>query len=92
MPDPAIAYENLPGAVKHDLTLEQWAEAQRGVVLDGASVPETTIYINLKNGLCRQYTAGEPADGPLLPAHDLAGGRGTDSTQFHTAPRGAQAP
>ncbi len=91
MPDPQITYENLPSVVKDNVTAEQWPAAQRGVILNGASVPETTVYINLKNGLCRQYVAGEPADGPLLPTHDLAGG-GADSTQFRTAPRDAHAP
>jgi hypothetical protein len=84
-----IAYDKLPSEVKDNLTAAQWSEAQRGVILAGEAVPESTAYINLKTGQSRQYTAGEPADGPLLPVHDLSGGRGKDDTQFHTKPRGA---
>ena len=84
-----IAYEHLPREVKDNLTVEQWMEAQRAVILEGATVPETTEYINLKSGLTRVHQMGERADGPLLPTHDLAGARGKDSTQFETAPPGA---
>ena len=87
-----IAYEKLPRAIKDNLTPDQWEEAQPDVIAEGDGVPETTVYINLKNGLCRQYLAGEPADGPLLPTHDLSGGRGADDTQFHTKPPGAHTP
>jgi hypothetical protein len=59
------------------------------VIADGDSVPDTTTYINLKNGQIHQYTAGQAANGPLLPTHDLSGGHGRDSRQFHTAPSGA---
>lgn len=52
-------------------------------------MPETTVYINLKNGQFFQYDLGQQANAPLLPAHDLAGGRGADDTQFHTSPPGA---
>ncbi len=85
-----ITYDKLPGAIKDNLTPAQWEEAQRDVIAEGDAVPETTIYINVKNGLCQQYQAGEPAAGPLLPTHDLSGGHGADDTQFHTKPRGAQ--
>ncbi|MBX5490895.1 MAG: hypothetical protein IRZ14_07030 [Chloroflexi bacterium] len=84
-----IPYDQLPAAVKHNLSREQWLEAQRGVILEGQSVPDTTQYIDLKSGQCRQYIAGEVATGPLLPTHDLAGGRGADSTQFRTTPPGS---
>ncbi|HLH25167.1 MAG TPA: hypothetical protein VK066_21815 [Chloroflexota bacterium] len=89
MPHVDIAYDELPSAIKDNLSPAQWQEAQRDVILGGDPVPDTTQYISLKSGLCRQYRAGEPADGPLLPTHDLSGGGGADDTQFHTAPRGA---
>jgi hypothetical protein len=84
-----IPYEELPKDVKDNLTPEQWIQAQRVVVDEGAEVPETTGYLNLKNGQRRPYLAGERAEAPLLAEHDLAGGRGADDTQFHTAPPGA---
>ena len=89
MPIVDIAYDKLPSEVKDNLSAEQWDAAQRGVILAGGTIPESTAYLNLKTGQARQYTAGEPADGPLLPVHDLSGGRGADETQFHTRPRGA---
>ena len=92
MPHVNIAYEKLPDAIKDNLTPAQWEEAQRDVIDDGDSVPESTVYINVKTGLCRPYQAGEPAHGPLLPTHDLSGGRGADDTQFRTKPRGAHTP
>ncbi len=92
MPYVEIAYDQLPSSVKDNLTEEQWALAQREAILPGEPVPEGTVYVNLKNGLCRQYTTGEAADGPLLPVHDLSGGRGADDTQFRTAPRGTHGP
>lgn len=92
MPHVDIAYDKLPRAIKDNLTPAQWEEAQRDVVAEGDGVPETTVCINVKNGLCQQYQAGEPANGPPLPTHDLSGGRGADDTQFHTKPRGAHTP
>jgi hypothetical protein len=83
-------YEALPRIVKDNLSAEQWAHARREVVLAGSRIPETTRYVNLKNGLIFKYQLGEKANGPLLPVFDLAGGRGKDDTQFHTAPPGAQ--
>jgi hypothetical protein len=62
------------------------------VVRSGTKIPETARYINLKNGLVFEYTAGQVAKGPLLPEADLAGGRGRDDTQFHTAPQGVHFP
>lgn len=84
-----LTYEQLPGSVKHNLTEEQWQEARPRVIADGAPAPESTIYLNLKNGQLRQHEAGEPVQGPALAAHNLAGGRGRDSSQFYTAPAGA---
>ena len=89
MPRVDLDYEQLPGLVRDNLTAEQWLEAQRNIVVEGQTVPETTVYVDLKNGQCRQHTAGEVAGGPLLPTHDLSGGRGKDSSQFHTEPPGA---
>ena len=87
-----LAYDKLPGAIKDNLSPAQWEEAQRDVIAEGDAVPETTVYVDVKNGQCRAYQAGELASGPLLPAHDLSGGGGADDTQFHTMPRGAQTP
>ncbi|MGH2351053.1 MAG: hypothetical protein ACRDI2_23080 [Chloroflexota bacterium] len=81
-----LIYEQLPSEVKDNLTVEQWDEARHLVVQEGQMVPDTTWYINLKNGQMRQHDFGQPADGPLLATHNLAGGRGQDSRQFHTAP------
>jgi len=89
MPHASIPYEQLPDPVKDNLTNEQWQEAQRGVILEGQDIPETTIYINLKNGQQLPYETGMRANAPLLPVHDLAGGRGADSSQFHSSPPGA---
>lgn len=89
MQNPYVHYENLPSPIKDNLSPEQWLEAQNAIILEGNPVPETTSYINIKNGVCQQYQAGERAPGPLLPTHDLAGGRGYDDTQFHTSPPGA---
>jgi hypothetical protein len=90
--DDLPAYEALPRAVRDNLSPDQWREARREVVHGGTKIPETARYINLKNGLIFEYTAGQVAKGPLLPEADLAGGRGKDDTQFHTAPQGAHFP
>ncbi len=82
-------YDRLPGAIKNNLTPEQWEEARSRVVQAGDAVPDGAIYINLKNGQMRRYEAGDRAEGPLLAAHNLAGGRGKDSDQFFTVPEGA---
>ena len=89
MPIIDIPYEQLPNEVKDNLTPEQWTLAQRVAIDEGEEVPETTGYLNLKNGMRRMYTAGERADAPLLAEHDLAGGRGADDSQFHRSPPGA---
>ncbi|MGE5335452.1 MAG: hypothetical protein ACM3N4_12175 [Nitrososphaerota archaeon] len=89
MPQVDIPYEQLPDVVKDNLSEEQWREAQRGVILEGVKIPESTIYLNLKNGQQLPYEAGMRANAPLLPVHDLAGGRGADSSQFHSSPPGA---
>jgi hypothetical protein len=84
-----FVYERLPQLVEDNISPEQWREAQRAVVQDGDQVPETTDYINLKNGRIHARNNGERAEGPLLAIHDLAGGRGKDSTQFRSSPPGA---
>ena len=89
MPIVDIPYEQLPDPVKDNLTEEQWREAQRGVILEGQVIPETARYINLKTAQQLPYEVGMRANAPLLPVHDLAGGRGADDTQFHTSPPGA---
>lgn len=89
MPNVDIRYEELPSPVRDNLSPDQWRLAQRGVVPEGGTVPETTVYINLKNGQCLQYEQGQHTSAPLLPTHDLSGGRGTDDTQFYTSPPGA---
>jgi hypothetical protein len=90
--DDVPAYEALPRAVRDNISRDQWPEARREVVKSGTKIPETARYINLKNGLIFEYKAGQVANGPLLPVADLAGGRGKDDTQFHTAPQGAHVP
>ena len=84
-----IDYDQLPRDVKRNLSPEQWLEAQADVVLEHDTVPETAGYINLRDGYSRQYQAGESADGPLLPVHDLSGAHGKESAQFRTTPPGA---
>jgi hypothetical protein len=84
-----LDYDRLPGAVKQNISADQWDEARRAVIPEGQPIPETTIYINLKNGQCLQHSRGEAAPGPLLATHDLAGGGGKESAQFHTEPAGA---
>lgn len=86
MPKQHIAYGNLPSAVTDNLTPEQWHEVQPMVIHEHQRVPETTSYINLKNGQISLYAEGQRANAPLLAEHNLAGGRGMDSTQFHTSP------
>lgn len=86
MATPDIDYERLPQPVKDNLSAEQWEAAQKELIPEGAPAPETTDYINIKNGQIHTYTKGEPVSGPLLPVHSLAGGRGKDSTQFQTTP------
>lgn len=89
MPHADIPYDQLPDVVTDNLTEAQWREAQRGVIAEGQEIPETTIYLNLKTAQQLLYEVGQRANAPLLPVHDLAGGRGADSTQFHTSPPGA---
>lgn len=83
------SYDQLPQLVKDNISAQQWAAASHGIVHEGGTLPETTDYINLKNGQIHTRQVGETAEAPLLPAHDLAGGGGRDDAQFHTAPPGA---
>ncbi len=85
-------YEELPQLIKDNLTPEQWRLAERELVDEGALVPESGDYINIKNGQIHTHTAGERATGPLLAVHNLSGGHGRDDTQFHTTPPGAIPP
>jgi len=85
-----VPYAELPGPIKDNIAPDQWAEAQRDIIAEGDPVPETTQYINLKNGQILPYQQGQRAAGPLLPTHDLSGGHGTDDTQFNTTPKGAR--
>lgn len=87
-----IAYEALPRLIKDNLSAAQWEEAQPDIIMEGELTPETTDYINIKNGQIHTCLEGETAPGPLLPVHDLSGGAGRDSTQFHTTPPGAKRP
>jgi hypothetical protein len=84
-----IPYERLPGAVKDNLSPQQWRLAQREVIPEGEKVPETSMYVNLKNGQRYVVEEGVRANGPLLPAYNLAGARGGDDTQFRTRPPNA---
>ncbi len=86
MPFVDIVYAQLPREIKDNLSPEQWNLAQRDIIEEGKPVPETTEYVNVKNGLRHRYERGERAKGPLLPAYDLSGARGGDDTQFHTSP------
>ena len=88
--DDVPSYDQLPQLVKDNISAEQWPAARRGIVGEGATIPETSDYINLKNGQIHTRQAGETAEAPLLAAHDLAGGGGRDDAQFRTAPRGTQ--
>jgi hypothetical protein len=90
--DDVPPYEDLPRIVKDNISREQWPEASRELIHTGTTIPETTRYVNLKNGLIFPYEVGQVANAPLLPVFDLAGGRGKDDTQFHTAPKGAHFP
>jgi hypothetical protein len=84
-----LPYAQLPAPVQQNLTAEQWLVARHLVVAEGRPVPEATQYLNLKNGQFRPYRQAEPAEGPLLAAHNLAGGRGQDSGQLRSTPASA---
>lgn len=87
-----LSYENLPNAVKNNVSEDQWDEVQRMVVPEDSEVPQTTQYINLKDGYSRSYEQGEKAPAPLLATHDLAGARGKDDIQFRSSPPDAHMP
>ena len=92
MPHVDIAYQELPDTVKDNLTEAQWREAERGAILEGMKIPETTFYVNLKNGQRRVGPLALVIAPPLLPEHDLAGGRGKSDEQFHSSPPDAEVP
>jgi hypothetical protein len=87
-----IAYDELPRSVKDNLTADQWRLAQHHVIMEGQKIPQTTYYVNLKNGQRTLHQQGERAEGPLLAGHDLAGGHGQSDQQFEGAPPGAHMP
>jgi hypothetical protein len=84
-----IDYEHLPGRIKDNLSAEQWEKARKEIVRDGEMIPQTTQYIDIKSGLIRTYSAGEPAPGHLLATHNLSGSRGRDDSQFEGSPANA---
>ena len=77
-----VRYEDLPEAVKNNLTEEQFDLAKVDVVEAGEMVPGTTEYIDLATGVRRTYRDGEIAPADLLPTHDLSGAHGKDNTQW----------
>ncbi len=81
--DDVPPYEHLPKEVKDNIAPEQWPAAQREVVHTGTSIPETTRYINLKNGLIFAYQVGQTATGPLLPLHALGAARGKEDRAYN---------
>jgi hypothetical protein len=81
--DDVPPYEHLPKEVKDNIAPEQWPAAQREVVHTGSSIPETTRYINLKNGLIFAYQVGQTATGPLLPLHALGAARGKEDRAYN---------
>jgi hypothetical protein len=81
-------YESLPQLIKDNLSAEQWEQAQYDILHEGVAVPETARFINVRNGQIHEYAAGDRADAPLLPVHDLSGAGGGNSSQFEgTQPR-----
>ncbi len=77
-----IRYESLPEFVRSNLSEDQFDLARVDIVYEGESVPETTEYVDLGTGVRRVHHAGELAPGDLLPAHDLAGARGKNYSQW----------
>lgn len=88
MAGPNLAYEKLPQVVRDNIGAEQWEQIQHLIIEEGTPVPDTTGYVNLKNGQIQQCERGQPATGPLLAEHDLSGGGGKNSSQFEGAPFG----
>ena len=84
-----LAYDTLPQRVRDNISADQWDAIQHLVIQEGEPVPDTTGYINLKNGQIHQCERGTPATGPLLAEHDLSGARGKNDSQFEGAPFGA---
>jgi hypothetical protein len=87
-----VPYDQLPKRVKDNISREQWPHALREVVHPSAGIPESTQYINLKNGRVFLYQVGQRANAPLLPIHALAGARGKEDRPFeHAHPHDARA-
>jgi hypothetical protein len=89
MPHVDIDYDKLPQRIKDNISEDQWPEAQREVIPDGESAPDTGYYINLKNGQIHEFSAGDAVSGPVLPVHDLAGAGGKNDSQFESTSPGA---
>jgi hypothetical protein len=83
--DDVPPYEELPKRVKDNISREQWPHALREVIGRAGSIPESTQYINLKNGRVFLYQIGQRANAPLLPVHALAGARGKEDRPFQHA-------
>ncbi len=77
-----MEYEQLPQLLKDNLTADQWVKARAALIDEGEPVPETTQYLDLKNGQIHLLEKGETTHGEILPAHDLSGGDGRDDSQF----------
>jgi len=84
-----IAYDKLPTRLRDNLSADQWDQMQHLVIQEGEPVPDTTGYLNLKNGQIHQYERGTPAPGLLIAEHDLSGARGKNDSQLEGAPFGS---
>ena len=89
MAGPNLAYDTLPQRVRDNVSADQWEQIQHLIIQEGTPVPDSTGYVNLKNGQVHRCERGTPATGPLLAEHDLSGGRGKDDSQFEGSPFGA---
>ena len=89
MAAPDLQYDTLPQHVRDNISADQWDQIQHLIIQQGESIPDTTGYINLKNGQIQQLERGAPATGPLLAEHDLSGARGKNDSQFEGTPSGA---
>ena len=89
MDAPSLAYATLPQRVRDNISADQWDQIQHLIIQQGDAIPDTTGYINLKNGQIQQCERGAPATGPLLAEHNLSGGGGKNDSQFEGAPFGA---
>ncbi len=79
---PDISYQDLPEFVKNNLSEDQFELAKVDILEPGETIPETTEYVDLATGVRKIYRTGDAAPSSLLPAHDLTGARGKDSSQW----------